>query len=401
MLARAPLPRPVIRTSTRSPARAVSPGEPARRFEPSVIRLGPRGPRRSPSVRGGESAARPPRTSPRFSITATTAAEGPACENRAGPARRPLGAHLTFAASVAAPQRRRVRCRRRGGRALRGHARALLDAAAAEVASVGGEVLADGDVEGATVGERLLLLEDALAEGVGADDGRAVVVLKRGGDDLRGRGGVGVDEHDEGDRGGDRVAGGGKRGRRLRAPAGRDDRALGNEDARDQPRLLDEAAAVGAQVEHDPARAGAQLALDGFAHFAVGARAERRERDHAELDAVDGARREATTGSEIVARVIFSVRVCMWPARCSAIRRVTSVPGRPLISAVAASAERPASARPFTPTIRSPARRPARAAGEESNTRATSSPRCSGPTTTPMPVKLAGASNSWNSPGVR
>ena len=67
---------------------------------------------------------------------------------------------------------------------------ALLDAAAAEVAPVGREVLADRDVERAAVGERLLLLEDALAERVRADDRRAVVVLQRGGDDLRGRGGV-------------------------------------------------------------------------------------------------------------------------------------------------------------------------------------------------------------------
>ena len=42
----------------------------------------------------------------------------------------------------------------------------LLDPAAAEVAPVGREVLADRDVERAAVGERLLLLEDALAEGV-------------------------------------------------------------------------------------------------------------------------------------------------------------------------------------------------------------------------------------------
>ena len=73
---------------------------------------------------------------------------------------------------------------------------ALLDAAAAEVAPVGREVLADGDVERAAVGQRLLLLEDALAESVRADDGRAAVVLQSGGHDLRRRGGVLIDEHD-------------------------------------------------------------------------------------------------------------------------------------------------------------------------------------------------------------
>ena len=72
------------------------------------------------------------------------------------------------------------RCRRRWRHGhFRGDAGALLDAAAAEVAPVGREVLADRDVERAAVGERLLLLEDALAEGVRADDGRAVVVLQR------------------------------------------------------------------------------------------------------------------------------------------------------------------------------------------------------------------------------
>src|SRR5271155_851855 len=45
-----------------------------------------------------------------------------------------------------------------GERHFGGNARALFDAAAAEVAPVGGEVLADRDVERAAVGERLLLL---------------------------------------------------------------------------------------------------------------------------------------------------------------------------------------------------------------------------------------------------
>src|SRR6185436_19454926 len=65
-------------------------------------------------------------------------------------------------------------------------ARALLRPAAAEVAALGREVLADGDVERTAVGELLDLLEDALAERARADDGRAVAVLQRAGDDLRG-----------------------------------------------------------------------------------------------------------------------------------------------------------------------------------------------------------------------
>ena len=122
--------------------------------------------------------------------------------------------------------------------------------------------------------ERLLLLEDALAERVGADDGGAAVILQRGCDDLGGGGGVGVHEHDHRDLGGDRIAGGGEHLRRLRAPARGHDRALGDEDAGDQLRLLDEAAAVVAQVEDDPASALVQLVFDRFAHFGVRAGAE-------------------------------------------------------------------------------------------------------------------------------
>ena len=69
------------------------------------------------------------------------------------------------------------------------------DALAAEVAALGREVLPGGDVQRAAVGELEDLLEDALAERLGADDLRAVAVLQRAGDDLRGRGGVAVDQH--------------------------------------------------------------------------------------------------------------------------------------------------------------------------------------------------------------
>jgi hypothetical protein len=57
-----------------------------------------------------------------------------------------------------------------------------------------------------------------------------------------------------------------------------------------QPSLLNEAAAIRAQVQHDPPRAEAQLALERFGDFAVGARAELRERHDTEAFAVDSAR---------------------------------------------------------------------------------------------------------------
>ena len=77
------------------------------------------------------------------------------------------------------------------------------------------------------------------------------------------------------------------------------------------------------------------------------------------------------------------------------------MPGGPLISVVGGVRGEAGELRPLTATITSPACRPARCAGEVSNTRAIASPLCSGETTTPMPVKLGGGSNSWNSFGVR
>ncbi len=153
-----------------------------------------------------------------------------------------------------------------------------------------------------------------------------------------------------------------QRVRRLGAPARGDDRALGNEDARDQLRLLDQPAAVVAQVEHDPARAHVQLVFDGFAHFGVRAGAEGGERDDAELDAVDRPRRRRPRRARRSWRgVIFSVRVtpCFaCPCGGASTASATSVPGGPLISATAASASRPSSLRPLTARIRSPACRP-------------------------------------------
>ncbi len=93
-------------------------------------------------------------------------------------------------------------------------------------------------------------LHRALAERARADDGRALVVLQRAGDDLGGRGRAAVDQHD------DRLA--------LRqiaragvvalgllgvAAAGRDDLAAVEEGVRHRDRLVEQAAGVVAQVE--------------------------------------------------------------------------------------------------------------------------------------------------------
>ena len=80
------------------------------------------------------------------------------------------------------------------------------------------------------------------------------------------------------------------------------------------------------------------------------------------------------------------------------------MPGKPLISDVAASADRLFNLRPLTATITSPAFSPARAAGEELKTRSISSPRLAATwvaTDTPMPVKCGGALNSRYSLGLR
>jgi len=80
-----------------------------------------------------------------------------------------------------------------------------------------------------------------------------------------------IDEHHHGYRGGDRAAGGEERVRRLGAPAGGDDRSLAMKMLAISCASATRPPPFVAQVEHDPARAGAQLAFDGLAHFAVGA----------------------------------------------------------------------------------------------------------------------------------
>ena len=70
-----------------------------------------------------------------------------------------------------------------------------LHALAEDRAAVGGQVLADRQVERAAVGQVDHLLEGALAVGAGADHLAEVVLLQRRGQDLGGRGGAAVDEH--------------------------------------------------------------------------------------------------------------------------------------------------------------------------------------------------------------
>ena len=66
-----------------------------------------------------------------------------------------------------------------------------------QVDALRGEVFADRQLQRAAVGEALLLLEDALAVGAGADHGGAAVVGQRRGEDLRRRGGAAVDQDDQ------------------------------------------------------------------------------------------------------------------------------------------------------------------------------------------------------------
>ena len=102
------------------------------------------------------------------------------------------------------------------------------------------------------VAERDDGLHRALAEGARAEDGRALVVLQRAGDDFRRRGRAAVDQHD------DRLAVGDvARARRVAlrlvgvAAAGRDDLAALEEGVGDRDRLVEQAARIVAQVEHE------------------------------------------------------------------------------------------------------------------------------------------------------
>src|SRR5690606_20605422 len=82
------------------------------------------------------------------------------------------------------------------------------DALVGDAAAVGSEPLEGHVAQLATVGQRHHRLGDALAEGLLADDHRAVVLLQGAGDDLGGRGRVGVDQHDHRQVVGGRIGGG-------------------------------------------------------------------------------------------------------------------------------------------------------------------------------------------------
>src|SRR5690606_23334049 len=95
-------------------------------------------------------------------------------------------------------------------------------------------------------------LHRSLAEALGADDDRPPVVLQGAGDDLRGRGGTAVDQHD------DRLAAGKIARRRVVAVGiariaapGRDDLARIEEGVRHLDGLIEEASRVVAQVEDE------------------------------------------------------------------------------------------------------------------------------------------------------
>ncbi len=80
-------------------------------------------------------------------------------------------------------------------------------------------------------------------------------------------------------------------------PAQRHDLAVGQERARDELRLLDQAAAVAAQVEHDPVGALLHAPLDRVVDLRVRTRGrERGKRDHGELLAADRAQRRGDDG---------------------------------------------------------------------------------------------------------
>ncbi len=230
------------------------------------------------------------------------------------------------------------------------------------------------------------LLEGPLAEGPGADDLGEVVLLQRRGEDLGRRGGVAVDQDD------DRRAGRARRRRpRSRARPGCGSRSRRRRRPRGrrwaEHRLVEQAAAVAAQVEHEALGAAAVEALDLLAQLAVGALAEGGEPHVADLLAVDvAADRPRTAGTRTSARSSVERRgACRRrPGRSAA--RPRSRAG-PLIRAVETSEGTPAIDSPSTATITSPSSIPARSAGVSGKTLATRSPAWTSVTVSPTPEK--------------
>ncbi len=127
----------------------------------------------------------------------------------------------------------------------------------------GREVLGDGELEGGLLGRDLGEdeLHAALAESLLAHDQRAVVVLERAGDDLARARAAAVHEHDERVHG----LGAGGLGALLLTPLGEadggDDGAVEEELVGDARGLLEQAARVAAEIEHEPADGAAGLEL--------------------------------------------------------------------------------------------------------------------------------------------
>jgi hypothetical protein len=149
--------------------------------------------------------------------------------------------------------------------------------AAAEVLARRREVLAHRDVERTAVVERLDLLEDTLAERARAHELGAPAVLQCARDDLRRRRRPPVHEDDHRHTGRDRVAVGLEHVAGPRASVGDHDRALGDEHARGLDRLVEEATAVAAQVEHDRLRPLAHALGDHAMELVAGALGEVRQ----------------------------------------------------------------------------------------------------------------------------
>ena len=141
-----------------------------------------------------------------------------------------------------------------------------------DAAARGDVVFGRGEFEHGIVAQRSRRLHESLAETALADQHRAVEVLQRPGDDLRRRCRTAVDQHRQRQVCKDRLRVGAEHLLRIfRTPLGADHLGpFGDEHSQDFDRLLHDAAAVGAVVEHKPFQRlfGAQP-FDGRAHLLV------------------------------------------------------------------------------------------------------------------------------------
>ena len=237
---------------------------------------------------------------------------------------------------------------------------------ALDEASGGGVVVVCGEGEAGVVGGVEDGLDEALAEGGLADDEGAVVVLQGAGDDLRGGGGVSVDQDDDGVLVGvgfsvgctvDLVGEGA-------AALGDDDLALLEELAGDIDGLVEQAAGVAAQVDDEAVQGPAAWKLS---------RASPTSRPVVSMKLVTwmypmpGLSRKAisTESRGISSRTRSKESGPLWPSRCMETR--TWVPFGPLSMAATAAESRPSADLPSTERMRSPGRIPALNAGVPSN----------------------------------